>query len=189
MIDSEDERALVEAAQENPSQFGALYERHVDRVYAFVLLRVRDRDVAEDLTADVFHKALANLRRFEWRGAPFGAWLIRIAANAVADHHRRPSRERNAPEALEALEAPEAPEFEDLARLFRYVDELPDVQRTVIVERFAHERSLREVAAQLGKTEGAIKQIQLRALRALRERISPTAHKTRGGDPKEGGHA
>jgi len=176
----EEERRLVEAAQQNPAQFGALYERHVDRVYAFVLVRVRDRDAAEDITADVFHKALANLPSFEWRGAPFGAWLIRIAANAVADRRRRPTREEHAPEALDALEAPDAPgaidAFEDRARLYRYVEELREPQRTVIIERFAHERSLREVAARLGKTEGAIKQIQLRALRALRTRM-------------EGGHA
>jgi RNA polymerase sigma-70 factor (ECF subfamily) len=175
MIDSEDERRLVEAAQQNPSHFGALYERHVDRVYAFVLVRVRNRDAAEDITADVFHRALASLGTFEWRGAPFGAWLIRIAANAVADARRRPSRETSALEALETLRAAEAPEaldaFEDYARLFRYVDELPDTQRDVIIERFAHERSLREVATKLGKTEGAIKQIQLRALRTLRSRM------------------
>lgn len=179
MTDSDEERRLVEAAQQNPAHFAALYERHVNRVYAYVLVRVRDRHVAEDLTSDVFHRALANLRTFEWRGAPFGAWLIRIAANVVADRRRRPTREESASEALEALEAPDAPEapdFEDLARLFRCVDELPEPQRTVIVERFAHERSLREVAARLGKTEGAIKQIQLRALRTLRLRM-------------EGGHA
>jgi RNA polymerase sigma-70 factor (ECF subfamily) len=184
MIDTEDERQLVEAAQRDPSQFAALYERHVGRVYAFVFVRVHDRDVAEDLTADVFHKALKNLGGFEWRGAPFGAWLIRIAANAVADRRRRPSREASsapdARDALEALQAPEVPgaldDFEDRARLYRCVDELPEPQRTVIVERFAHERSLREVAAKLGKSEGAIKQIQLRALRTLRTRM-------------EGGHA
>ena len=177
MRDCEDDRPLVEAAQRNPSAFAALYERHLERVYAFVLVRVRDRDLAEDITADVFHKALANLAGFEWRGAPFGAWLIRIAANAVSDRRRRPPREASAPHALDTLQAPEAPDrAEDRARLFRYVDELPETQRTVIVERFAHERSLREVAAKLGKTEGAIKQIQLRALRALRQRM-------------EGGHA
>ena len=177
----EDERRLVEAAQRNPAHFAALYERHVDRVYAYVLVRVRDRDAAEDLTADVFHRALAKLRTFEWRGAPFGAWLIRIAANAVADRRRRPSRELQevdyadaSPEGLRYVDPVD--DFEVRARLFRFVDELPDVQRTVIVERFAHERSLREVATLLGKTEGAIKQIQLRALRALRLRM-------------EGGHA
>lgn len=182
MADTDEERRLVEAAQQDPSRFAELYERHVDRVYSFVLARVRDRHVAEDVTADVFHKALANLRSFEWRGAPFGAWLIRIAANRVTDRHREAARDArqetlDAPDALAAPEALDALDrFEDRARLFGYVDELPDVQRTVIVERFAHERSLREVATILGKTEGAIKQIQLRALRALRVRM-------------EGGHA
>ncbi|HZP47182.1 MAG TPA: sigma-70 family RNA polymerase sigma factor [Vicinamibacterales bacterium] len=178
MTDGDAERQLVEAAQQNPSHFAELYERHVDRVYAFVLARVRDRHVAEDLTADVFHKALAALPSFEWRGAPFGAWLIRIAANALADRRRRPTREVADLDMTgeQPYTDPAIDDFENRARLFRYVDELPDVQRTVIVERFAHERSVREVAAQLGKTEGAIKQIQLRALRALRLRM-------------EGGHA
>ncbi len=88
-----DERLLVEAAQRDPSRFAALYERHFDRVYAYVVHRVRDRDAAEDVTSEVFHKALAGLRRYEWRGAPFGAWLIRIAANAIIDRSKRVARE------------------------------------------------------------------------------------------------
>lgn len=177
----DDERALVEAAQRDPSRFADLYERHFERVYAFVARRVRNRAIAEDITSDVFHKALANIGKFEWRGAPFGAWLVRIAANCVADRMQGAGRESPlAPDAQEALQAPYAPEaldaFEDEARLFRYVDDLPAEQRTVIVERFAHERSIKDVAAQLNKSVGAIKQLQLRALRALRLRM-------------EGGHA
>jgi RNA polymerase sigma-70 factor, ECF subfamily len=177
MSDPEDDRRLVEAAQQNPSEFAALYERHFERVYAFVLCRLRDRDKAEDVTADVFHRALASLPRFEWRGAPFGAWLMRIAANAVTDRRVRDARERpsdtvgalQAPQALEALEGLD--DFDARARLFRFVDELPADQRTVIVERYAHERSIRDVAARLGKTEGAIKQLQHRALQTLRVRM------------------
>ncbi len=66
-----DERALVEAAQSDPAKFDALYEMHFERVYAFIASRVRDRATAEDVTSEVFHKALANLARFEWRGVPF----------------------------------------------------------------------------------------------------------------------
>ena len=176
-----DERTLVEAAQRDPSRFAALYERHFERVYAFVVRRVRDRALAEDITSDVFHKALANIGRFEWRGAPFSAWLIRIAANCVVDRFHGAAREEHrSPEALEALQEPQAPEapeaFEDHARLYRYVDELPAIQRRVIVERFAHERSLREVAERLQKSEGAIKQLQFRALRTLRERMMEGGH-------------
>ena len=84
-----DERLLVEAAQKDPARFGDLYELHFELVYAFVSRRVGSRDVAEDLTSEVFHKALANLHRFEWRGVPFGAWLLKIAANAITDQGKR----------------------------------------------------------------------------------------------------
>jgi RNA polymerase sigma-70 factor (ECF subfamily) len=71
----------------------SFYDIHFERVYAFIARRVGDRDLAEDLTTDVFHKALANLGRFEWRGVPFAAWLLRIAANAIADPGRSAPRE------------------------------------------------------------------------------------------------
>src|SRR5262249_59985378 len=72
-----DERQLIEAAQSDPAQFAALYEHNFARVYGYVARRVHDRAAAEDLTSEVFHQALASLPRFEWRGVPFGAWLIR----------------------------------------------------------------------------------------------------------------
>src|SRR5215831_20775269 len=79
------ERSLVEAAQSDPARFDALYELHFERVYGFIAGRVHDRTTAEDLTSDVFYKALASLKDFEWRGVPFLAWLLRIAANAIID--------------------------------------------------------------------------------------------------------
>src|SRR5215470_11871135 len=92
-----DERLLIEAAQKDPGRFAALYEEHFERVYAYVLRRVCDRSEAQDITADVFQQALANLGRFEWRGAPFAAWLYRIAANAIADHFARAARQSPEP--------------------------------------------------------------------------------------------
>src|SRR5579864_404941 len=88
------ERRLIEAARLDPGRFAELYESNFHRVYAFIAGRVHDRAEAEDLTADVFHRALANLDRFEWRGTPFVAWLYRIAANAIADRGQRQSVER-----------------------------------------------------------------------------------------------
>src|SRR6185436_5964739 len=90
------EQALVEAAKADPSQFAALYEAHFERVYAFVMHRVRDRSAAEDLTADVFRHALAAIGGFEWRGVPFKAWLYRIAANEIADYVVKKTREKGA---------------------------------------------------------------------------------------------
>lgn len=165
-----DERLLIEAAQRDPSRFAELYESHFDRVYAFIVRRVSDRDAAQDLTADVFHRAFANLGRFEWRGVPFAAWLFRIATNAIVDRSHRVARERQAPQP----DPPEETSLEDSehrARLFRLVESLPADQRRVIVMRFAEQKSIREIAHALDRTEGAIKQLQFRGLENLRVRI------------------
>ena len=88
------ERTLVQAAQRDRSRFADLYEANFERVYAYVVRRVRDRDEAQDVTADVFHLALKSLPRFEWRGVPFAAWLFRIAANEIADRSKSVARRR-----------------------------------------------------------------------------------------------
>ena len=97
------ERRLVEAAQKDPSRFAELYENNFARVYAYVARRVGNREEAQDLTAEVFHQALANLGRFEWRGLPFSAWLMRIASNAIADRWKLAAREHGNPTPGEAV--------------------------------------------------------------------------------------
>jgi len=167
-----DERLLVEAAQRDPSRFAELYERHFERVYAYVVHRLRDRDAAEDVTSEVFHKALAGLRSYEWRGAPFSAWLIRIAANAVIDRSKRAAREVVDTDRLpEGIAEPDDGLVDRWALVFSLIEELPADQRTVIVERYVEERSIREVAERLQKSEGAVKQLQFRALQTLRTRM------------------
>lgn len=169
-----DEQLLVEAAQKDPSRFADLYEENFDRVYAYVARRVRDRSEIEDLTSEVFRQALANIGRFEWRGAPFAAWLFRIASNAIADYYLRISRERGVPSAdnPEVISADSGlDEVERRARLFRLVNRLPADQRRVVLMRFAEEKSIREIAQDLCRTEGAVKQLQFRALRSLRARL------------------
>src|ERR1700722_8860556 len=88
----EQERLLIEAAQRDPKRFAELYETNFERVYAFIVRRVQDRHEAEDLTSEVFHHALENLSKFEWRGVPFAVWLYRIASNAMADRWRKVSK-------------------------------------------------------------------------------------------------
>ena len=165
-----DERLLVQAAQKDPARFSELYELHFERVYTFIVRRVRDRDAAEDLTSDVFQKALAALPQFDWRGIPFGAWLIRIAANVVADRWKHMSREVVEDPPEQGIEIDWA-EVEHRARLFRMVDELPTDQRRVVHMRFAEGKSIREIAQEMGRTEGAVKQLQFRALESLRSRM------------------
>ena len=167
-----DESLLVQAARQDPAKFGDLYEIHFERIYAFIARRVRDRDTAEDLTSDVFHKALAGLRNYESRGAPFAAWLIRIAANAVADQYKRAAREApGSAAAPEPATNPNPEETEHRARLFRLVSQLPGDQRQVVYQRFVEQRSIREIAQQFGRSEGAVKQLQFRALQNLRSRL------------------
>ena len=174
------DRLLVEAAQKDPTRFADLYEENFERVYSFILRRVAKREEAEDLTSEVFQKALTNLPRFKWRGVPFAAWLLRIAANVIADKHKSAAREgasfsvediaeftgSSEVAAQEVLE-----EVEQSAALFRLVYKLPEDQKRVIVMRFAEEKGISEIAEVLGRTEGAVKQLQFRGLQNLRARI------------------
>ena len=169
-----DERLLIEAAQKDPARFAELYEINFERVYAYAVRRVGNRAEAEDLTADVFHQALANLKRFEWRGIPFAAWLFRIAANLISDRWQRSGREVADDSGLieSAQVSPvEIEEVERRATLYRLVDTLPEEQRRVVVLRFVEQKSIKEVAQQIRKTEGAVKQLQFRALSNLRARM------------------
>src|SRR5258708_32562026 len=92
-----EEGRLVEAAQHDTALFGDVYEHYFEIVYAYVARRVRIRPEAEDMTAEVFRKALQSLARFKWTGAPFAAWLFRIASNMIADRGKRAAREGNIP--------------------------------------------------------------------------------------------
>lgn len=177
-----DEQALIAAAQRDPSRFAELYENNFARVYAYIARRVGDRHDAEDLTAEVFHEALRDLPRFEWRGLPFAAWLLGIAAHLLADRWRRVARQQtvfadgfngadNGNGTASASDPGIDPKTEERAVLYELVDELPPDQRLVIVHRFVEQKSLHEIAAELGRSEGAIKQLQFRALQNLRMHI------------------
>ena len=162
-----DEERLVGEAQRDPRRFAVLYERNFDLVYAFVARRVPTRFEAEDVTATVFYKALANLEGFEWRGVPFAAWLVRIAANEISDLRRHSPWTAPAEVAVEVdYEA-----LEQRAFVFREMRSLPPDQRRVLQMRFGEDRSIAEVASLLDRSEGAVKQLQFRALKALRERM------------------
>ena len=170
LANQDDERLQIEAARQDPARFAELYENNFERVYAYVARRVRNREEAQDITAEVFREALASLPRFEWRGKPFEAWLMGIAANVLADRWKKVS---NQPEVV-ADEVPQAgvdDGVEQRAMLYQLVDSLPTDQRLVILGRFVGQKSLREIAKDMGRSEGAIKQLQLRALQNLREKI------------------
>ena len=166
----EAERLLIEAAQRDPRRFGELFQLHAHRVYAFIARRVRDRRDVEDLTSEVFHQALKNLRRYEHRGLPFSAWLFKIASNAIAQWSRSHKRQKEAP--LE--DGPEPVTDEDAERravLFDLLRTLPVDQQSVIRLRYAEQKSLREIAGQMDRSEAAVKQLHYRALESLRQQM------------------
>ncbi|MBO0910985.1 MAG: sigma-70 family RNA polymerase sigma factor [Acidobacteria bacterium] len=164
-----DDRLLIEAAQRERSRFAELYEQNFDRVYAFVARRVSTREEAEDLAAEVFHQALASIESFRWQGSPFIAWLYGIAANVLSAHWRRMGK--NPVQLEEDWDQGGRDEIERRAILAELVESLSADQRTVVVRRFIDQRSIREIAHELGRSEGAVKQLQLRALENLREKL------------------
>ena len=178
-----EERRLIEAAQRDPLRFADLYDNYFESVYAYVARRARERDEVEDLTSEVFRKALANLPRFRWTGAPFAAWLFRIASNLIADRAKRVAKEGNVPlddnlaaSAGERLQS-SLEEVERLAHMFRMVGELAEDQRRVVVMRFAEDKSISEIANELRRSQGAVKQMQFRALENLRAKVAKTSNK------------
>ncbi|HQZ70880.1 MAG: sigma-70 family RNA polymerase sigma factor [Anaerolineae bacterium] len=167
------EEDLVRRAQDyDPAAFGEIYERYFNGVYKYTYYRVGDQVVAEDIAMDVFAKAMESIDGFAFRGVPFSAWLYRIASNMVVDHFRRqPSQPALSLE--EKLVADVAHPTQLLDQEFSHqalrqaLAELTDDQQQVVILKFVDGLSNLEVAQILGKTEGAIKSLQHRALASL----------------------
>lgn len=162
-----DERPLIEAAQNEPDKFAELYDQNFSRVYAFFARRVATREQAQDLTAEVFHQALASIKTYRSQGAPFIAWLYGIAAHVLSRHYH--NQGKGAEELSDLSGASE--DIERSVLLGQLVDSLLPDQRQVIIRRFVDQKSIREIAQELGRSEGAVKQLQLRALEKLRDKL------------------
>lgn len=167
------ESQLIEQAKRGDKRaISELYRRHVDTIYRYIFARVKDTTVAEDLTAQVFLKALEGLPNYQFTGAPFQAWLYRIAYARTVDYWRQQQRRPHVPltDALSATN-PQPEEVvaakDEWLMALELLSQLTDDQQDVIILRFFGEKSLSEVAETLGKTIGAIKAIQHRALASL----------------------
>lgn len=165
------ERELLERAKRDPEAFGRLYDFYVTPVYRYVYGRVGDRLHAEDVTADVFRRALESIGRFQWDEKPFSAWLFGIARRAVADHFRRAGREvAGGPLSANFPEKDNGEPFRDLD-LWRAVDDLPEEQRQVVILRFCGDLSFRQIGPVLGKSEDTAKMMLYRALKTLQRAV------------------
>ena len=173
----DEEHALILAAQQDRARFAALYERYVDRIYGYVLGLTRDRDLAEEITAATFARALEELPRFEFRGVPYSAWLYRVATNLVHRQRRRRGWIELVPHLADGGAGPDelAERADRAAEVRAAVAQLPDDQRQAVLLRFGGELRNREIADLMGRSEGAIKLLTFRALTALRRRLgAPT---------------
>jgi RNA polymerase sigma-70 factor, ECF subfamily len=175
-IDPEVVDLVTRAKDGDGEAFARLYDRYVDQVYGFVYRRVRSPELAEDLTSDVFLRALRSLDRFTWQGVDIGAWLMTIARNRVTDHFKsaRARLEQPTDEIRDGGDTtrPEDPERLALDRdvaqaLALAMSELAEDHREVLELRFVQGLSVAESAAAMDRTDGAIKALQYRALKAL----------------------
>jgi RNA polymerase sigma-70 factor (ECF subfamily) len=171
--------ALVELAQGGDREaFALLYDRYVDTVFRYVYVRVGQRALAEDLTSETFIRAMRRIDTFTWQGRDMAAWFVTIARNLVADHVKsaRFRFEVTTADMRDADQRVEAPEDEVLARmrderLVAAIRRLGSDQAECITLRFLQGLSLADTAAVLGRSEGAVKQLQLRATKALRKAL------------------
>jgi RNA polymerase sigma-70 factor (ECF subfamily) len=177
--ETEEERsrliALVDLARTGDvDAFGMLYDHYQGSVYRFLFYRTRSSTLAEDLTSETFLRALRNMQNFRWQGKDFGAWLMTIARNLATDHFKAGrTRLELATEDMgvhdDATDGPEQAVLDSLTNevLLRSLTELPSEQKDCLIMRFLQGMSIAETAEVLGRSEGAVKQLQLRGVRNL----------------------
>jgi RNA polymerase sigma-70 factor (ECF subfamily) len=176
------DRPAVEAARRDPRRFEALYRKYVAQVYSFAFYETRDHHTAEDLTEEVFQRALRSLHTFDERGedggSSFRVWLFRICRNALANERRRDRRhpQANLDAALEMAAADDTEAQvvarDEADRAWRAIERLPEERRRALVLRFVDEMSAREIGEVLGRSEGAVRVLIHRALRAVASDLS-----------------
>jgi RNA polymerase sigma-70 factor (ECF subfamily) len=182
LVNFDVDRSAVEAARRDPRAFEALYRKYVAQVYSFALYELRDTHAAEDLTAQVFLRALAGLPSFRERdeppGSSFRVWLFQIARHSLSNERRRSRRHPDGPLEL-ALEIPAADdvqaavvERDQLAQAWRSIEKLPTERRQALLLRFVEEMSTREIGEVLGRSEGATRVLIHRALRSVANQLA-----------------
>jgi len=170
-----DERALIEQAKTDREAFGRLYELYVDRIYNYVYYRTGNSHDAEDLTARIFYRAIRHIGNYQDQGAPFAAWLYRIARNMIANWYRDNKSDRLLPlESAYGRSNQDGPEaaiewMEDRDALLLAVRKLPPERQEVLILKFVERMPNAQIGQIMGRSEGAIKLLYYRTLRSLRE--------------------
>ena len=174
----DEEEALIARAKEDPEAFGALYDQYFPQIYSYVAARVGSRELAEDITSEVFFKALRAIGRYRHTGHPFSSWLYQIAVNAITDHYRSRRRsEESLDEGPELVDAA-TPVDEDVAQrmgaqdIWALIEALPEQQRVAMTLKYGEDLKLAEIGEIMGKSEGAVKLLVFRGTATLRQQLS-----------------
>ena len=180
-MDLSEEKELVEKAQRDPEAFGELYDQYYSPIFGYVLKRVANIEIAQDITSEVFFKALKNLGQFHWQGISFSFWLYRIAANQTIDYFRKNGHKTISLEEFgelaanvdipsESLRAEEELErHQDFLTLHENISKLTIKYQEVITLRFFEDKQIKEIAQILGKREGTVKALLHRGVEKLRK--------------------
>lgn len=182
-MDLEQEEKLVERAKNDAQAFGQLYDWYYSKIFGYVLRRTASIEIAQDVTSDVFFKALKNLEQFRWRGTPFSSWLYRIATHEIANYFRKNKRGQfcleevpnsislsNPSAETELLEAEaELKRHEEFLALHENISKLSVKYEEVITLRFFENKQIKEIGEILGKREGTVKSLLHRGLEKLRK--------------------
>jgi len=176
-MNDEAEIELIARAKHDPEAFGHLYRRYVTRIYSYHYRHTSNATEAEDLTSQTFYRALRSIAHYREKGGSFQAWLFRIAHNLVVNWYRDRQRKPQVPLDDMPLIAPQADPQADVeaaelqARLLAALQTFPEDRKTLLILKFVEQMSNEEIAAVLGKTEGAVKSLYHRTLLSLREML------------------
>jgi RNA polymerase sigma-70 factor (ECF subfamily) len=179
--ENKDEKALIDASKTDPTAFGSLYKRYVERIFNYIYYRTGNKRDAEDLTGRVFFKAMDNIQGYRHMGLPFSAWLYRIAHNLVANYHRdRAKKQEISLEAIPGIKLqhsamqPEASlaRNQEVDELLVMIRDLAPNRQELLILKFVDQLPNKEIGQIMRKSEGAIKSLYHRTLIELREKIN-----------------
>ena len=184
-MDLNEEKELIKQAQKDPEVFAKLYDEYYPQIFGYILKRVVNFEIAQDITSETFFKSLKKLWQFRWRNISFSTWLYRIANNEIANYFRRnkykPVSLDKVPEPIavhnpetEILEAEqELKKYQDFLKIREKISQLPIKYQEVIALRFFEKKKIKEICEILGKKEGTIKSLLHRGLEKLKNLVEP----------------
>lgn len=179
-MDLEEEKKLVENAKKDIEAFCQLYDLYYPRIFGYILKRVANLEIAQDVASETFLKSMGNIQKFKWKGISFASWLYRIASNEIANHFRKSKYRKVSLDKIPSLVATSNP-AEDFIRaeselkkqkefleLHQKISQLPILYQEVIVLRFFEKKKIKEISEILGKREGTVKSLLHRGLKKLK---------------------